>query len=185
MAFWMWAVVCLLLLAILWQWLNPSLVPVLRWQPEALNGEYWRLLSGHFVHLGTTHGLLNVVALLLVWRLFVTDWSPQDPLLMLLSLPFTGLLLLVSDLTWYVGFSAVLHGWFLLGALRVWPVQRYFSAVMLVLLLAKLVWEPNNPAAAAEVELIGGPIAYVAHQAGVVAMILLFACWGLWDKVRR
>ena len=33
------------------------------------NGEYWRLVSGHFVHLGTTHLLLNMAGLVLVWLL--------------------------------------------------------------------------------------------------------------------
>ena len=32
-------------------------------------GEYWRLLSGHFAHLGYPHLALNLAGLLLVWLL--------------------------------------------------------------------------------------------------------------------
>lgn len=179
-----------LLLALLVQWVWPSAAPVLRWQPDGLQGEYWRLLSGHFVHLSLRHAAMNIAALLLLWAFFFKDWRPgTDVVLMVLSLPLTALLLWFSDYSWYVGFSAVLHGWFLLGALRLWASQRGFSLLLVVVLLCKLVWEArwgvSSPMAAAEAEFIGGPVAYVAHQAGAVAVILLFSCACLWDRVRR
>ena len=43
---------------------------LLRYERALLqDGENWRLISGHFVHLGWAHLVLNVTALLLVWLL--------------------------------------------------------------------------------------------------------------------
>lgn len=183
---WLVFMLAVLLFGLFVQWLWPTAGFALRWQADWAAAEYWRLLTGHFVHLSVLHAGMNMAALLLLWVLFLRDWRPRmDVVLMALSLPLTGLLLSFSQYSWYLGFSGVLHGWLLLGALRLWPAQRAFSIALIVALLVKLCWEPNNPAAAAEAELIGGPVAYVAHQAGVLAMILLFSCACLWDRVRR
>ncbi|HEX8784094.1 MAG TPA: hypothetical protein VF764_12020, partial [Steroidobacteraceae bacterium] len=41
---------------------------LLRYERSALaDGEWWRLLSAHVVHLDLRHALLNVVGLALVW----------------------------------------------------------------------------------------------------------------------
>lgn len=171
------------------QFFVPSVTDWLRWQSTDLFTQPWRLVSGHFVHLSTAHGLLNLAALALVWRLFVMDWKRCDGMLLLASIPLTGLLLGFSNLGWYVGFSGVLHGWFLLGALRVFTQQRTLSVVMLASLVLKLWLEPGNPLGAGEEAFIGGPVAYVAHQLGTLAMVLLvvfqFAATALWDRVRR
>lgn len=166
------------------QYFLPPISESLRWQADSLSGEPWRLVSGHFVHLSVTHLLLNAVAFLLIWLLFLNDWRAGDGFLLLFTLPVTGLLLIYSELDWYVGLSAVLHGWFLLGCLRVWRTQRGLAVFMMLILAAKLVLEPYNPSAGAEAELIGGPIAYIAHKLGTLALILVFACAALWDRVR-
>lgn len=185
---WMLLVCATVLLACLLQTLFPAVLESLRWQPAALSQEYWRLLSGHFVHLSVVHGLLNVAACLLTWRLFALDWQTKDVALMLLSLPLTGALLFYGQLSWYVGLSGALHGWFLLGAWRAWPRQPMFAGLLLLGLAAKLYWEPQNPVATTEAQWLGGPVAYVAHQLGSLAMIILlilqFAAAKLWDRVR-
>ena len=54
---------------------DPSLLPnaireLLRFDRGGIAaGELWRLLTGHFVHLGVSHTLLNLAGLLLVWVL--------------------------------------------------------------------------------------------------------------------
>jgi rhomboid family GlyGly-CTERM serine protease len=186
---WMLAVMAMVALTLLCQTIAPNAVDALRWQSDALSGQYWRLWTGHFVHLGFIHGLLNLLACLLIWLIFVADWRRIDGFLMFASLPLTGILLAGSELDWYVGLSGVLHGWFLLGAVRVWPQQKVFAGLLLLGLAAKLYWEPQNPAAAIEMQWIGGPIAYVSHQVGALAMLVLlllqFAGAQLWDRVRR
>lgn len=178
-----------LLLALGLQIASPSLLDGLRWQPGAIQGQYWRLVTGHFVHLSATHALLNLAALLLLYWLFQRDWRAGDQWLLLLSLPVTGLLLAYSQLTWYVGLSGVLHGWFLLGALRLLSQQRGLAVLMLLGLLLKLYLEPHNPLTPAEEAWLGGPVAYIAHRIGSIAILicltLQFAGAWLWDRVRR
>ena len=36
-------------------------------------GQWWRLLSAHFVHLDTEHAVLNGLGVVLMWALFVRD----------------------------------------------------------------------------------------------------------------
>ncbi|HEX7718277.1 MAG TPA: rhomboid family intramembrane serine protease, partial [Woeseiaceae bacterium] len=43
---------------------------LLRFERTAIaDGEPWRLVTGHFVHLGAAHMLMNAAALLLLWLL--------------------------------------------------------------------------------------------------------------------
>ena len=39
------------------------------------DGEYWRLLTAHFTHLGYTHLLLNMAGLVLVWLLVGRNYN--------------------------------------------------------------------------------------------------------------
>lgn len=170
------------------QFYFPPLSDSLRWQADLVWLQPWRLLTAHFVHLSVTHMLLNAAAFVMVWLLFLNDWRAGDSILMLLTLPLTSLLLLWSSLEWYVGLSAVLHGWFLLGCIRVWSQQRWLALLMAGLLLAKLWLEADTPFAQAEAEMLGGPIAYVSHKLGTLAALFIwftvFAFTTLWDRVR-
>jgi rhomboid family GlyGly-CTERM serine protease len=84
--------------------------------------EPWRLLTGHFVHLGFLHALLNCVALVLIGRLFADRLRSRAffgilgiaPVL--ISLLF---LLALPELQWYRGLSGVLHALFFAGCV-VW-----------------------------------------------------------------
>lgn len=185
---WFLSVCIIVAVGLLLRELNPLAIDYLVWQPRAIDDQYWRLFSGHLVHLGAIHGLLNIAACLLIWRLFVADWQRHDVYLLFFSLPLASVLMLWSELDWYLGLSGVLHGWFLLGAVRLWPQQKLFAGLLLLGLAAKLYWEPQNPAAAIEMQWIGGPIAYVSHQIGALAMLILlllqFAGAQLWDRVR-
>lgn len=84
--------------------------------------EPWRLFTGHFVHLSFLHAALNVVALLLLDRLFADRLRPREffailglaPILM--SVVFW---LVLPELEWYRGLSGVLHGVYFAGCV-VW-----------------------------------------------------------------
>ena len=41
-------------------------------------GDWWRLITGHFVHLGLSHLALNIAGLLLVWILAGDTASPSQ-----------------------------------------------------------------------------------------------------------
>lgn len=101
--------VLLLVLAVL-----PSSLPTLDWERSLLlQGQVWRLFTGHLVHLGWLHLGLNLAGLLLLAELFWDDLSLNDALGLLLASSLTvslGLLLAAPGLTRYAGLSGVLHG---------------------------------------------------------------------------
>jgi rhomboid family GlyGly-CTERM serine protease len=85
------------------------------------SGQLWRLATGHFVHLGWTHLLLNLSGLALVfwlvghafsWRqwLYITGIS--------IATIDAGFWFLYAELGWYVGLSGLLHGLLAAGLLR-------------------------------------------------------------------
>ncbi len=84
--------------------------------------EPWRLLTGHFVHLGFLHALLNCVALVLIGRLFADRLAGRAFFGILGIAPILiSILLLVAlpGLQWYRGLSGVLHALFFAGCV-VW-----------------------------------------------------------------
>jgi len=48
----------------------------LRFERSAIaSGQFWRLLTGHLVHLGVSHYFLNAAGLVLVWFLVGREYS--------------------------------------------------------------------------------------------------------------
>jgi rhomboid family GlyGly-CTERM serine protease len=84
--------------------------------------EPWRLLTGHFVHLGFLHALLNCVALVLIGRLFADRLTGRAFFAILGIAPILiSILFLVAlpELHWYRGLSGVLHALYFAGCV-VW-----------------------------------------------------------------
>ena len=108
------------------------------WQREALGeGEYWRLLSAHLVHLSPWHLLTNLLGLWLVTELLCETFTVAQwiSLLFASALGVSLLLLLLqADLQWYAGLSGVLHGLWSGGAACRWVVER--KKIFLLALLA-------------------------------------------------
>ncbi len=99
-----------------------------RYQRDAVAaGEYWRLLTGHIVHLDATHALLNALGLVLLWGLFARAWSPLQwlfaVLVSLLAID-AGFWFLAPQLQWYVGASGLLHGIFACGCIALLRATR-------------------------------------------------------------
>ena len=90
-------------------------------------GEWYRLLTGHLVHLSHTHLALNIAGLALVWVLVGRAMTLRGWLLTaILSIVAIdlGLLLGVPSLDWYVGLSGLLHGLLAAGLVASWPLRR-------------------------------------------------------------
>ena len=84
------------------------------------DGQWWRLLTAHFVHLGPGHAVLNALGVVLMWALFARDYSP----LRWAAIYFTaalsvsaGLWFFNPEISWYVGASGALHGVMTAGTL--------------------------------------------------------------------
>lgn len=147
--------------------------PLLEYQRSlAVEGEWWRLISCHFVHLSSAHFFGNAAGLLLVWLITRSQPSAAPGII---SITFCcvfvglGLHLLAPDLAQYVGFSGTLHGMLMISALgmaRRFP-EYYFFALFLC---AKVAWEfsPWYDDQAMQ-PVIGGRVEYRAHALGLLA----------------
>jgi len=117
----------------------------LQWRRDDIAaGQWWRLVTGHFVHLDFRHALLNATGLVLVWALYARAWPPRQWLVVIAVAIATidaGLWLFVPSLSWYVGASGLLHGLIAAGLVSQWRSERGIAIVVAVLLAAKLAVE--------------------------------------------
>ena len=137
-------------------------------------GDAWLLFSGHIVHLNWSHWLLNMAGLAIVAFFFSAHASIKQWLLVIVisaSVISAGLWWWMIDIRSYVGFSGILHGLFLYGALReirFYPVSGY---VLVTVLLAKLSWEFFYGALPGSEEMAGGRVLTEAHLLGAIGGI--------------
>lgn len=142
------------------------------------NGEIWRVLSAHFVHLNTAHLALNALGLLAiisVWHGALRGMRPlwwAVPMGLGISL---GLSLSEPHLMHYAGASGVLHGLFAAGAVLSNNIAMYWRGLALLGLVGKLVLETQFPTGSSA--LIGAPVIHAAHQWGALSGFVLAVAW--------
>jgi rhomboid family GlyGly-CTERM serine protease len=156
----------------LFQALPAATQDLLRYDREAvLAGEYYRLLSGNFVHLGWQHYALNIAGLALGTYLFGGDRHPLDWTLAGLVLSVVvglGLLAYSPDVRWCVGLSGVLHGFMILG-FGGWALAGDRLALgLLVIVIGKMTWEQIGGSMPWESALAGGRVVTDAHLWGAI-----------------
>ncbi len=139
-------------------------------------GQWWRLVSAHFVHLGFEHAVLNLTGLWLLWALFAQDFHPRQWLLIVacaMAAIDAGLWYLASTVQWYVGSSGVLHGVLAAGIVARVRGRQPEGALLAVLLAGKLAWEHFHGALPLTA---GGAVITQAHlygaAGGLVAAML-------------
>lgn len=134
--------------------------------------QWWRLVTGHLVHLGGYHLLLNELGLLVLVMLCPQPLTAREWMQRLLFLCIglsLGLLIFVPSMHRYVGLSGVIHGLFLLGLLPQVRQRDVIAALALAYLLGKLVWEQVTGVPVSDEAAIGGRVATESHLLGVVA----------------
>lgn len=145
-------------------------------------GQLWRLLSGHLVHLDVTHLLFNLAGLLVLWLLYGNEWRARRWLqiigLSMLAID-AGLWLLAPQVQWYVGASGVLHGMWAAGAWAQLRRRDALATVSLLLLIVKLAWEQSGGGSVVLGQL---PVVVEAHLYGTVGGLL--GAWALarWSR---
>ncbi|MEM9056768.1 MAG: rhombosortase [Pseudomonadota bacterium] len=158
-------------------------------RPALFAGDWWRLATGHVVHLGWRHLLLNLAGLAVVWAMlgdryravgwvFVTALS--------LSVMSGCFVFFEPQLRWYVGLSGLLHSWYVAGALAMLADDdrgdRRYALVLLALVTAKLIYEQLLGPLPATAETAGGPVVVNAHLYGAVGGALAAALTALWRR---
>lgn len=107
-------------------------------------GEWWRLLSAHFVHLDAEHTTLNVLGVVLMWALFARDYSPLRWLAIYLFAAASvsaGLWFFSPEVGWYVGSSGALHGVMTAGTLAHLVRRDLDGWILATFIVGKLSYE--------------------------------------------
>ncbi len=143
---------------------------------ESLLGEFWRLWTAHWVHVGWTHYFLNILAFMCLPFIFprVNIWHFSAILLILSPLISLSFYFFLPNIEAYAGLSGVLHGAYVAVACvhLQYKRERGFAALVLFLILAKLVWE-NTIGNSGTAQLIGSPVLVEAHLLGVIWGVIL------------
>jgi rhomboid family GlyGly-CTERM serine protease len=147
-----------------------------RYQRDAIeSGQYWRLVSGHLVHLGLGHLWPNLAALLVIGALFEdvfrnADWWRISAVSA--AAIDVGLYLFDPRVLWYVGLSGVLHGFVAAGALALLLRRQPLGAVLAIGLCGKLLFEQFVGPVPFTAESVGGPVVVAAHLYGAAGGLL-------------
>jgi len=135
------------------------------------NGEYWRLVSGHFVHLGLSHLVLNAAGFLLIWYLVSPFFALRQWLLITLYVIAgidLGFWLLEPSLQWYVGLSGLLHGLLAAGVVGGFRSGRLDVWILGAALVGKLAYEQLLGPLPGSEESSGGAVIIAAHAYGAL-----------------
>lgn len=148
---------------------SPPTLTLLMWGRTAIaDGQVWRCLSGHLVHLSTAHCLSNLLGLLLICE-YLWDELALAEVCTLAVGTAAGISLCLwwfsPQIHWYVGLSGVLHGLWT-GCALAWFCRTgdWSAAAALLLLAIKLALPPHTHNAL--------PVVTVAHTYGALSGLI-------------
>lgn len=189
---------------------------VLTWWPQGLEtwrydrdavaaGEYWRLMTGHLVHVGAAHYAMNLLGLVLVTELLWNGLQARHGMaLLILSAVVIDLAMLhqYPEVAWYAGLSGVLHAlWAGCALIGLRPATRFgqqnhvfafgnfsehlVNTTALVLLCGKIWIEYQTGPVGDAILPVGAPVIYAAHWYGAMAgagYALIVLCLAGWKQ---
>jgi rhomboid family GlyGly-CTERM serine protease len=112
-------------------------------------GQWWRLLSAHFVHIDLEHAVLNSLGLVLMWALFARDYSPWRWAAIYCGSAIAvslGLWFFNPELQWYVGASGALHGVMTAGTIAHLRRRDLDGWILAVFIVGKIAYEQSTGA---------------------------------------
>ncbi|PSU04123.1 rhombosortase [Photobacterium aquimaris] len=153
----------------------PLLQPLLVWDRQAiLNGEIWRILTGNITHTNWIHLAMNASAFVIISFIFRAHFTAHRYNLLILALSsIIGLGLFATQISWYAGFSGVLHGLFAWGAVRDIQTKTKGGWLLLLGLIIKITSEQCFGGSASSAELIGVQVATQAHLIGAISGVIM------------
>ncbi|MEN7341881.1 MAG: rhombosortase [Pseudomonadota bacterium] len=183
-----WPVGALLIVIVVLGGAGDSVADALAYQRQALGqAQWWRILTGHIVHLNGVHTAMNVLAAGLLVMIFRDAVSPVEWLVAFFLVAVSvslALYVLHPGLTRYVGASGVIHGLAAFSAIRALPTMRFESCVLLIGMMLKLGSESLRGAAASTEALIGGRVITEAHLYGAFSGVVIGLCWAIFLRRR-
>jgi rhomboid family GlyGly-CTERM serine protease len=142
-------------------------------------GQWWRFITGNFVHLSWRHFAMNAVALSTIYVLYPNNLKAYGWVIVFLlsCLSVTmGVWVFSPNIHWYVGLSGALHGLLITLIIVDYVVHKHWLNIILLLcVIAKLVWEGvMGPMPGIELT-VGGPVVVQAHLYGFVGGLMIAA----------
>ena len=141
-------------------------------------GELWRLLTGHLVHLGLSHTLLNLAGLVLVvvgLAFFLIGLQWLWVMAGSVGAIDLGLWFGAPSLEWYVGLSGLLHGMLGAGIVAGIAARSGEALILAVVVAGKLAWEQFAGPLPGSETTSGGAVIVDAHLYGVIGGTLVAA----------
>ncbi|MBU2428610.1 MAG: rhombosortase [Gammaproteobacteria bacterium] len=169
----------LALLLVILHLLRLELTPFLEFNRSAIyQGQWWRILTGHFMHTNTWHLVMNLGGLFLIMLLHGNYYRAiQLWVNVVLGCLLIGLALLFwsPQISLYVGLSGWLHALLVCGCCI--DIQRHWSSGWLILaaVFGKVIWEQWQGASQDIVTLINAEVATDAHLYGAAVGLFLYA----------
>jgi len=144
-----------------------------------IQGEVWRVFTGHFFHTNGFHFLLNGAAVFLLWALHGHFYTIKSYLIVFI----VSALVCSIGIHWfspnheqYVGLSGILHGLFIWGAIEDIKAKERTGYLLLLGVILKIAHEQYFGASEDVAQLIGANVAINAHLWGAIggALAALF-----------
>lgn len=144
---------------------------------EVRQGQWWRVWSGHWLHLNGWHWAMNSGALLLISWIFrdvltlarLALWWLLTPLLISVSF-----VLFDAPIHYYVGLSGALYGLLVMCLLLGWRGNLMLHLLVLVVVAGRLLWEQTDSYDPLYLQpWIDGIVHVNAHAFGALAGVLL------------
>ncbi|MGS2723702.1 rhombosortase [Porticoccus sp. GXU_MW_L64] len=138
-------------------------------------GEWWRLISGHFVHINWTHLVFNALVVILFQGLYrgFFGWRQWLVVLPLLCAGVGASLLWLTPLKWYMGFSGVLTGLLVAAAIMQFRQMPLINGVVLAAIGIKVFMEQLSGKAVIISTISHVPTAVDAHLYGAICGLVL------------
>lgn len=151
------------------------------------DGQWWRIVTGHYIHLGWSHLGLNAAGLAVGTWLFGPERSTGQWLIATTISTLAcglGLWWFSPSVQWCVGLSGVLHGLMLVGSLT-WALRSEPAGWWLTgFWIAKLVWEAFRGEMPWSGALTGGTVVTQAHLWGACGGVLYVGLSLAWSRRR-
>lgn len=138
-------------------------------------GETWRFFTGNLVHSGDVHLLFNCLGVFLVWLLYAEAYDSKRYLITIVAGCFAvgfGENYL-SNYDQYVGFSGVLHGLLLFGAITDIKNKHSFGWIVFIIIAGKIAIENTTNMSIFAGAVIDDNVAVTSHLLGGIAGVVV------------